>query len=107
MFQTAISIHAVSLAVGVVAVAVAMVNCATCVENPPAVGATATRAVEGRRLQSAPASGSFLTGVLASAHHAGASKLVRIQFLSEHNSPSCYLCYNPVSRCNPRPLFFA
>jgi hypothetical protein len=47
MFQTAISIYTVSLAVGVVAVAAAMANYATtCVENPPAAGATATRAVE-------------------------------------------------------------
>jgi hypothetical protein len=46
MFQTAISIYAVSLAVGVVAVAAAMANYATCVETPPAGGATATRAAE-------------------------------------------------------------
>jgi hypothetical protein len=34
MFQTAISIYAVSLAVGLVAVAAAMANYATCVETP-------------------------------------------------------------------------
>ena len=34
MFQTAISIYTVLLAVGVVAVAAAIANSATCVENP-------------------------------------------------------------------------
>jgi hypothetical protein len=46
MFRTAISIYAVSLTVGVAAVAAAMANYATCVENPRATGATATRAIE-------------------------------------------------------------